>query len=272
MSTYCTTCGTRRAEEAKYCALCEAAFKDENAATRTPRTSDSAPGYGTGWFVGATVVLAAIVTGAILGGNALLGRFLAGPEAVAQSQYLTPDGRITSGPTEPAGTPVESWPPSPTEDEITDSPSVLPEPSQPAVSTAPVIGNDLISVEPAAAQDPAAVDVVRLLTAYFTAINSHDYDSYQAQQTRAARATTTRKEFASGYRSTVDSQIKLLSLTTAADGRLLADVSFISTQNAEDGPDGQACTHWTVGKFLEGQGTSLRIGRALSGHSSHKAC
>ena len=271
MTSYCTTCGTRRAEGTKYCSQCEAAFKDD-----TDRAADRPAGYGPDWFVGATVVLAALVTGAILGGDALIARSVAVPEAAAHNYHLTPDGFITDGPVESVQTPTEVWTPAPSEDETSEIPSVPTESTEPTESVtpseAPTVGNELVTVAPAAAQDPAAADVVQLLTAYFTAINNHDYDSHQAQLTRAARATMSRQDFAKGYRSTVDSEITLLGLSTATDGRLLADVSFISRQDAEDGPDGQTCTHWTVGKFLEGQGTSLRIGKALSGHAGHEAC
>ena len=273
MSVYCTRCGARRVEGTQYCAQCEAAFKDETADSRAGRAAERAPGYGTGWFVGATAVLAAIVTGAILGGNALIARSVAAPEATAANYYrLTPDGYITDGPVDPVETPSESWTPAPTEDETSDSPQVSSEPSETAAPSVPNVGNELVTVAPEAAQDPSAPEVVELLTAYFTAINNHDYDSYQAQHTRAAQATTSRRSFVSGYRSTADSEITLLGLSTATDGRMLAQVSFVSSQNAEDGPGGQTCTRWTVGKFLEGQGTNLRIGKALSGHVSHEAC
>ncbi|RZT19753.1 hypothetical protein EV649_2890 [Kribbella sp. VKM Ac-2569] len=269
MSVYCTICGTRRPEGAKYCSHCEAAFKDEAADSRT---TQGPPGYGTGWFVGATVVLAAIVTGVILGGDALIARSVAAPDLTAYNQRITPDGRITYGPVEPVETPAEEWTPSPTEDETSDIPPVSTEPAESVAPSVPAVGNELITVTPEAAQDPAAADVVQLLTAYFTAINNHDYDAHQAQLTRAARAAMTRKEFTSGFRSTVDSEITLAGLSIARDGRMVAEVSFVSRQNAEDGPERQTCTRWTVGKFFEGQGTSLRIGKALSGSARYEAC
>ncbi|NIK57328.1 hypothetical protein [Kribbella shirazensis] len=218
------------------------------------------------------MVLAAVVTGAILGGDALITRSVAAPETSGYNQRIAPDGSITDGPVDPVETPSESWTPAPTEDETSDAPPVSSEPTETPVPSVPTVGNEVVAVAPEAAQDPSAADVVELLTAYFTAINNHDYDSYQAQHTRAARAALTRKQFTAGFGSTIDSEITLLGLSTATDGRLLAQVSFTSTQKAEDGPDGQTCTRWTVGKFLEGQGTNLRIGKALSGHSTHEAC
>ncbi|WP_410784936.1 zinc ribbon domain-containing protein [Kribbella sp. C-35] len=269
MSVYCTICGTRRPEGAKYCSQCEAAFKDEVAVSRT---AYGPSGDGTGRFVGATMVLAAVVTGVILGGDALIARSVAAPEALVYNQRLTPEGLITDGPVVPVETPSENWVPAPTEEYTSDTPSASPEPTESVAPSVPAVGNELITVSPEAAQDPAAADVVRVLTAYFTAINNHDYDGHQAQLTRAARASMTRKEFTTGFRSTVDSEITLVGLTIATDARLVAEVTFVSQQNAEDGPDGQTCTRWTVGKFFEGQGTSLRIGKALSGTSRYEAC
>ncbi|MFC6161915.1 hypothetical protein [Kribbella jiaozuonensis] len=262
MPAYCTSCGTRRAEGDEVCSHCEAAFKD----TDETRSADGPPGHGTSWFVGLTMVLAVVVTGGILGIDAMIGRATAAAsDQVLQNQWLTPDGYITSGPKPAEETPSDSWVPPATEDETS-------EPVPIETTPTPEVGNELIAVDPAAAEEPAAADVVRLLTSYFTAINDHDYDSYQVLLTPAALATQTRKQFTNGFRSTVDSEITLLGLSTATDGRLLAQVSFVSRQNGIDGPDGQTCTRWTVGKFLEGQGTDLLIGKALSGHASHTAC
>ncbi|WP_329002416.1 hypothetical protein OHA18_04780 [Kribbella sp. NBC_00709] len=265
MPAYCTSCGTRRAQGDEVCSHCEAAFKDTGFKdTGETRSADGPPGHGTSWFVGLTMVLAVLVTGGILGADALIGRATAAAtEQTLYNQRLTPDGYI-----EPAEeTPTDPWVPPATEDETSEPTPV------PAETTAtPEVGNELIAVAPEAAQDPTAADVVRLLTSYFTAINNHDYDSYQVLLTRAARATQSRKQFTDGFRSTVDSEITLVGLGTATDGRQLAQVSFVSTQNAEDGPDGQTCTRWTVGKFIEGQGADLQIGKALSGHASREAC
>ncbi|TCC18277.1 hypothetical protein [Kribbella speibonae] len=214
-------------------------------------------------------MLAAIVTGAILGGDALITRSVAAPDIPSYNQRLTPDGYVTTGPVEPEEAPSETWTPAPTEDETTTTPTESTEPAAPSV---PAVGNELVAVTTEAAQDASAAAVVEVLTAYFTAINNRDYDAYQAQHTRAARAAMTRKQFTSGFRSTVDTEITVTGLSIARDGRLVAEVSFVSQQNAEDGPDGQTCTRWTVGKFFEGQGTNLRIGKALSGSSRHEAC
>lgn len=271
MSAYCTTCGTRRAETAKFCSHCEAGFEE----SRPTRATEAPPGHEESWFVGATVILAVVVVLGILGANALIADALAVPgsadisDSRSSGDRVGPDGFITPESVDPAteGAPTETWSPTPTEYETTEPPP------EPTPTPEPTLGNDLVAVAPEAALDPAAAAVVQLLTAHFAAINAHDYAGYQATHTRAARAKLTSKQFTAGYRSTVNSDITVLGLSTATDGRRLAEVSFTSNQNAADGPEGQTCTHWTVGKFLEGQGTTLLIGKAPTSYKSrHEAC
>lgn len=251
MSVYCTACGTRRAEPAKYCARCEAGFEE----SRPTRSADAPTSYGQGWYVGATVVLAIVVTLAIVGLNALLTRSVSGlieDSTAAGSRALgykiDSNGYVVPAEGSPTPEETSTWTPEPTEDETTLEPT-----PEPAPTPEPTLGNDLVSVGPDAEQDPAAAAVLEVLTAYYRAINDHDYATYQAQQTRAAQAQTTRSEFAKGFRSTVNSEVVIQTLTPTDDGRLLARVTFTSNQAAADGPKGQTCTKWAVGKFLKGQ-------------------
>jgi hypothetical protein len=130
----------------------------------------------------------------------------------------------------------------------------------------------VVAVAPKASQHAATRAVVELLTNYFVSINVRDYPRYRLLHTRAERAKLTQKQFSTGYRSTHDSKALLLDIGSAADGRLLAVVFFVSRQDSSDGPDGQTCTRWTIGKFLEQEGTSLRIGKAPPGYSTYDAC
>lgn len=255
MSVYCTACGTRRAEPAKYCAQCEAGFEE----SRPTRSTDAPTSYGQSWYVGATVVLAVVVTLAIIGLNALATRSVNGlieDSTATGSRVLgykiDSDGYVVPAEESPTPEETSTWTPSPTEDETTLEPT--PEPtSEPTPTPEPTLGNDLVSVGPEAEQDPSAPAVLEVLTAYYRAINDHDYATYQAQQTRASQVQTTRTEFAKGFRSTVNSEIVIQALTPTDDGRLLASVTFTSNQAAADGPKGQSCTKWAVGKFLKGQ-------------------
>lgn len=123
---------------------------------------------------------------------------------------------------------------------------------------------------PEIANNATARTVVALLTGYFTAINERDYTEYRNVVTRGARQT--QAEFEKGYRTTNNSQVQLRELGIGEDGRLMATVDFVSTQDAADGPEGQTCTRWTVAKFFEKDGSKLRIGKALKGHSSALPC
>ncbi|MFF1818158.1 hypothetical protein ACFVWG_12735 [Kribbella sp. NPDC058245] len=263
MSVYCTTCGTRRAEPVKYCTQCEAGFEE----SRPTRSTEAPTSYGQGWYVGATVVLAVVVTLAIVGLNALLTRSVNGlieDSSASGSGVLgykiDSDGYVVPAEGNPTSEEAPTFTPSPSEYETTE-PTVEPTP-EPAPTPEPTLGNDLVSITPEAAQDPAAPAVVELLTTYYKAINDHDYLTYQAQQTRAANALLTRTDFATGFRSTVNSEVVIQALSPTDDGRLLASITFTSAQDAADGPKHQTCTHWSVGKFLKGQSSTLLIDKA----------
>jgi hypothetical protein len=265
MSVYCTSCGTRRAEPAKYCTQCEAGFEE----SRPTRSTEAPTSYGQGWYVGATVVLAVVVTLAIVGLNALATRSVNGlieDSSATGSGVLgykiDSDGYVVPAEGNPTTEEAPAFTPSPSEYETTE-PTVEPTPEpEPTPTPEPTLGNELVSITPEAAQDPAAPAVVDLLTTYYKAINDHDYPTYQAQQTRAANALLTRSDFATGFRSTVNSEVVIQSLSPTDDGRLLAGITFTSTQNAADGPKHQTCTHWSVGKFLKGQSPTLLIDKA----------
>jgi hypothetical protein len=276
MPTYCTECGTRREGDETFCTSCATRYDD---AVR-PDELDDAPeepsGHGAGWYVGLSVALAVIVIGAVVGGAALLRQRVSSADAPISGVRLNSDGFIVTVPPDAEESTTYTEEPQYTE-EPTLSYSEEPTPSyteEPPTTTAPPpdLGNATVSVAPEVAANATARAVVALLTDYFTAINERDYAAYQQLHARAVRAKLTRAEFVKGYRTTNNSQVLLRGLGTAEDGRLLATVDFVSTQDAADGPDNQTCTQWTVGKFLEKEGTKLRIGKALSGHSSSTAC
>lgn len=266
MPAYCTRCGGRRTDGTSYCPRCEARYDDDELRPVTP----GPPGYGAGWFVGLSVVLALVVTGAIVGAGALLGR------AMSPESYALPTYSDDSVPSEDPVIPTETFVPevpSPTEEStFTEEPVPTEETTTTEAPIEPTVGNDVVAVAEGVGLNTDAAGAVKVLTAYFTAINNRDYADYRAVHTKAVRNKMTESEFTKGYGSTVDSEIMLVDLGTASDGRLLATVSFISHQDAADGLDGQTCTHWSVGKFLEPEGSNLRIGKASSGYANHEAC
>jgi hypothetical protein len=256
-------------EKSHFCSYCEAGFEE----SRPTRRREAPAGHDGGWFVGVTMMLAVVVVLGIIVANAMTGNALASRGSKDDHDSISGGGTgygsqptsdpYTEAPTYPTEeVPTETWSPPPTEDETTP-PTLTPEPT---------LGNDLVSVSADAAEDPAAPTVVELLTTYFRAINDHDYLAFQALQTSAGQALLTSSEFATGFRSTVNSEVNLLSLTPTSDGRLLAKVTFTSNQNAIDGPQHQTCTKWTVGKYLKDD-PPLLIDKAPKGYkSTHQAC
>jgi len=133
--------------------------------------------------------------------------------------------------------------------------------------------NAVVAVAPRLARNPGADAIVRLLTSYFTAINSHDFSGYQALLDPQMRRSVTMSQFAAGYRSTSDSAATLTRISTARDGRTVATVTFTSHQDPSDGPGHSPCTIWVIDLFLEPSNGSFLIGPAQPGyHASHRSC
>jgi len=140
-------------------------------------------------------------------------------------------------------------------------------------SGSPAAGNGTVAVAPAVARNPGAQPVVNLLTSYFTAINTHDYRAYSRLIDQRLRNGLTPARFQAGYGSTTDSRATLTGISTAADGRVTAAVTFTSHQRPEDGPDHSACTLWNITLFLEPQNDGFVLGPAPPGyHASHQPC
>jgi hypothetical protein len=283
MPTYCTECGTRREGDEAFCTNCATRYDDAVRAERPDETGapEEPAGHGAGWYVGLSVALAVILIGAVVGGGTLLRNRVSSADvtdAPITGVRLNSDGFIVTGePGSEESTPAVEEPSSSEEPSYTEEPQYTPEPTPTyteetltPTTAPPDLGNATVSVAPEVTNNATARAVVALLTGYFTAINEQDYSKYRQVLTRGARQT--QAEFEKGYRTTNNSQVLLRELGIGEDGRLLATVDFVSTQDAADGPEGQTCTRWTVGKFFEKEGSKLRIAKALKGHSSHLAC
>jgi len=268
MPSYCTQCGTRRGEGHALCTSCAKRFEDNAVTQHEPDAEPS--GHGTGWYVGLSVALALIVIGGIVGGAAVFNHRTSATEDIPIGASPTQsDDRPYSEAPVPTETPL------PTESSVptySDSPTPYPEESTTTPPVPQYTGNASVAVAAEAAENPSSRAVVALLTKYFAAINQRDYAAYRQLHTRTGRAKMSKTEFLNGFRSTHDDQVLLRELGTAEDGRLLAMVDFVSSQDASDGPNGQTCTQWIVGKFLEKEGKNLRIGKSLSGYSTYTAC
>jgi hypothetical protein len=264
---YCTACGEPRVPRQRFCIRCGAEFSadlvnpERDSSDAAPVSTDGA-GHGTRWFLGLTAVLAVVVLG-VTSGVAVTRRDAQGeprptattaPEPTKSEDTVLPPPVHTETPLEPFETPP-------------------PASEEPATPTQPDSDNEVVAVEPAAASHPIAQPIVELLTQYFLAINDRDFERYRSLFVRDIRTRLKLSQLAEGYRSTYDSQARLVDVDTAADGRLIALVSFVSTQDASDGPDGQTCTTWTVRFFLEIEGSDLVIGKPPADyHARYAPC
>jgi len=131
-----------------------------------------------------------------------------------------------------------------------------------------------VMIGPAASQDANAPSVAAFLGRYFTAINTRDYQSYASLLSPPLRQGQTAQQFASGYRSTVDSAETLVSISPGPNGELVAVVTFTSHQNPADSPDHQQpCTDWRISLFLEQDAGGYLIDQPPPGyHASYRAC
>jgi hypothetical protein len=268
MTAFCTACGKRREGAQQVCTKCATPFDD------VPVRPATAPAtYGPGWYIALSLVLAALVVGVVLGGRLL---FHGGDSSADPGESSVTPAPETTYTDQPTYTETETTYTEDTPTYTEDTPTYTEEPTETITSepTAPEVslGNSTVAISETAAANPAATAVVALLTSYFTAINEHDYAAYKKVHTKALRSDMTEGEFTKGYKSTQDSAIVITELGTGPDGRLMATVTFTSTQNATDGRDQQACTNWTVGKFLQKEGSSYRIGKGLKGFANYATC
>jgi hypothetical protein len=144
-----------------------------------------------------------------------------------------------------------------------------PPPSPSAPSPSP--SDTLVSLAPAAAGYPDAAAIQPVITEYFRAINSRDYAAYLTVESPGNALTE--QQFQTGFRSTVDSDVLVTSITTAPDGRPAADVTFTSRQQPQDGPGGESCTNWQVTMFFDANTGTYTIGAPPADYrASYQAC
>jgi hypothetical protein len=149
------------------------------------------------------------------------------------------------------------------------APAQGPESSSPGSS-----GTGAVTVAASAAQDPDASSVAGFLAQYFGAINAHDYQSYRSLLGPQVQQGMTQAQFDSGYRSTADSDETLVGISTASDGDLAAEVTFVSHQDPADSPDkSESCTDWDISLFLTQGGSGYVIDPAPPGYkASYQPC
>jgi hypothetical protein len=123
----------------------------------------------------------------------------------------------------------------------------------------------VVGLGPGIAANPAEPAVEKTLTDYFQGINTHNYAEYASSLDAQQLALQPESEFKSGYSSTSDSGMKLISLTNG-NGGLEATVTFTSHQAAGTGVDGSSCNNWTLIFYLVKQGSGYLKGAAPSGY------
>jgi hypothetical protein len=148
------------------------------------------------------------------------------------------------------------------------------DPSPPSSPSPTVSSVGQVTMAVDVSQDTDASSVAAFLNQYFTAINNHDYQAYTSLLSPQAEQGLTQEQFDNGYGSTVDSAEILLGISTAANGDLVASVTFTSHQNPAESPDGdESCTNWNISLFLEQDGGGYLIDEPPpSYHASYQAC
>ena len=106
------------------------------------------------------------------------------------------------------------------------------------------------------ASNGAEPAVETTLNRYFQGINTHDYAQYQSAHDAAEQATEPQSNFTSGYASTTDSGMTLVSLASTANGGESATVTFTSHQAAGSSIDGSTCNNWQLTFFLVPRGAA----------------
>jgi hypothetical protein len=131
----------------------------------------------------------------------------------------------------------------------------------------------LVSLGPGVASNPAEPAVEKTLTEYFQGINTHNYAEYASALDAQEQATESASKFSHGYSSTVDSAMKLISLSSVANGGLAATVTFTSHQAAGIGINGSTCDNWKLTLYLVQQGAGYLQGPAPPGYQpTHSDC
>lgn len=174
-------------------------------------------------------------------------------QAFAQAAFPTPGSR-PGGRTHPpsSGVPPGLAPsPSPAQPSPAPLPPVSPPPSQQPPGSQPggqSPGTISVGVSPAAAADPRASQVTDLVTAYFTAVNDHDFAAYYRLLSPPARLVVSPPQFHADFGSTADSAAVLRRISGGPGA--IATVTFVSHQSPADSPAGAACTTWRIRLFL----------------------
>jgi len=134
-------------------------------------------------------------------------------------------------------------------------------------------GGFTVLIAPGLSHNPAAHQVGGLLMSYFTAINTHNFGQYASTFLPSIRHQLSAASFASGYKSTRDSNASLVGIGQAPRHGLAVTVTFTSSQQPVPSQGVTGCTYWAITLFLGQHGSGFLIGAAPGGyHPYHHAC
>jgi hypothetical protein len=207
-------------------------------------------------IISATLAAVALLAGAVTAWGAFGHHGMASGARLSSSSQTTGANRAAT----PRPRPARSAHPTPSGARPASSP-----PSPPRGFT--------VLIAPGLSHNPAASQVDGLLVTYFTAINTHNFQQYASTFLPSIRHQLSASSFASGYKTSRDSNASLVGLGTAAGHRLAATVTFTSTQQPKPSLGVTGCTYWAITLFLGEHGNGFLIGPEPSGyHPYHHAC
>jgi hypothetical protein len=130
----------------------------------------------------------------------------------------------------------------------TTTPTAAPRPPGSTPPPLPAETGPLVAAAPALAGRPGTTAVVALFTRYFDGINRRDYEAVQGAFTDEGRPVRDQATFEDQYRTTRDTDVRVLNIALAGDGGYQVSISFNSHQNPADAPADApaACVHWSM--------------------------
>lgn len=135
-----------------------------------------------------------------------------------------------------------------------------------SATAAPSPTSSLVRLGANVAATGAEPAVESTLSHNFQGINTHNYAEYQGAHNAAEQAAESQSAFDTGYGSTQDTGMTLVSLVSTPNGGESAKVRFTSHQDKGTGVDGSACNKWQLTYFLVPQGTGYVIGPPPAGY------
>jgi hypothetical protein len=131
--------------------------------------------------------------------------------------------------------------------------------------------SSVVRVSTRAAAHPRSAEVRQALQNYFDAINEHDFDAWKRSVATQESAPQTPDRWRADYRSTVDSNIAVM---TVSDEPLRARTMFTSQQDVALAPPSlpEPCINWDVTYLLGDQDGRLVVAGTYPSDQSMKAC